>query len=116
MVTYKKIRRSKHNTKKIGRRTRLKNKTFNEIEINKSDGELLHDGDAQIKWWISISPRLLYISRDKSRSYWVLDKIRPTIHYNDEDRIIRVTHHKLTLNSPTVYAKIKELLTLYDDA
>lgn len=105
MVVYSKTRCYKRKGSKCTR------KIQKSIKVSKTDGDLTYNNVKQQKWWISFSPDLLYIWRDKIRFYWILSKVRPEIKFNDEEKTIKVTKHKLVLKSPTVYKRIKEILT-----
>jgi len=62
--------------------------------------------------WVDVSKGMLYISRKNSgRSYWVLDKIRPKMTFNDKNLTLRVGHNKITFRSPKKYSQIKKILS-----
>lgn len=82
------------------------------LHITKKDAAL-YVGSVEQKgrWWVSISDSLLYISRDTGRSYWMLQKVRPTIHFSDTKQTVRIASNRLVIHSPTLYNCIKGALS-----
>ena len=82
------------------------------IKLTRADGTLTTGGTLQkSRWWISISNGLLYIYRDNGRTYWVLSKVRPSMRFTDSTRTIHIASNTLILKSPTVYERVKAILS-----
>lgn len=109
MVTYT---RSRH-TRRKGSATRKRSSSLT-IKLTRSDGTLTTGDTLQkSRWWISISDGLLYIYRGAGhgRSYWVLSKVRPAIRFTDSNLTIHIASNTLVLKSPTVYERVKSILS-----
>ena len=69
------------------------------------------------KSWISVSDGYIYISRDKSRSYWILNKIkpmdRPKMTFIDKKQILRIENNKIIIKYEKDYNTVKSLLEPY---
>ena len=68
----------------------------------------------QKKGWVTVSESKLYISRDRSRSYWTkaLPKAkRPKVTFNDSTKTFRVATNRVVVSSRAQYNKVKGLLT-----
>lgn len=109
MATYSTLRRSRRS--RHNKRTRCCRMSNKEIRITKADGTLIvRDGIQPSRWQTRISKSLIYISKDNNSSYWLLEKVRPKIHFVDRTQTIHIASNRLLIKSPTTYNRIKELL------
>ncbi len=95
-----------------------------EIKLNKSKVDIYYKSDLQTSKnvWCNISISkdkiFIYISRDKSRSYWIGGKkgksCKLLIKFNDAKKMITVnTANKIIIHSIKDYAKIKKKAIYY---
>jgi hypothetical protein len=95
------------------RRRGATRKSVTKLRITKQDGSLYVGGSLQkAGWWITVSKSLLYVSRNGGRSYWVLSKVRPPMHFSDRNQSVTVGSNRLVLHSPTTYERVKAMLAL----
>lgn len=89
------------------------------IKLNKSKADIYYKSDLQTSKnaWCNISISkdkiFVYLSRDKSRSYWIGSKKRKScklsIKFNDVKKMITVnTSNKIIIHSSKDYTKIKK--------
>jgi hypothetical protein len=74
---------------------------------------IYYDGLFQIKGRAYISKSYLYISRDKSRSYWNWNKykyVRPKITFNKNKLFINVGKNRIVCKNVSQFEQAKELL------
>lgn len=95
-----------------------------EIKLKKSKADICYKSDLQTSknaWCnISISKNsiFVYVSRDKSRSYWIGGKkgksCKLSIKFNDAKKMITVnTTNKIIIRSDLYYTKIKKKAIYY---
>jgi hypothetical protein len=95
-----------------------------EIKLKKSKADIYYKSDLQTSknaWCnISISKNsiFVYISRDKSRSYWICGKkgksCKLSIKFNDSKKMITVnTANKIIIHSDLYYTNIKKKAIYY---
>ena len=95
-----------------------------EIKLKKSKADIYYKSDLQTSknaWcniYISKDKIFVYISRDKSRSYWIGGKkgksSKLSIKFNDAKKMIIVnTTNKIIIHSSKDYTKIKQKAIYY---
>jgi hypothetical protein len=95
-----------------------------EIKLKKSKADIYYKSDLQTSKnaWCNISISkdsiFVYVSRDKSRSYWIGGKkgksSKLSIKFNDAKKMITVnTSNKIIIRSDLYYTKIKKKAIYY---
>ena len=105
---------------KLSRRVNYKQSNNNKMITLRNNKIQLYNGNklqTDKKCWISVSDGYIYISRDKSRSYWILNKIkpmdRPKMTFNDKKQILRIGNNKIIIKYEKDYNTVKSLLEPY---
>ena len=105
---------------KLSRRVNYKQSNNNKMITLRNNKIQLYNGNklqTNKHCWISVSDGYIYISRDKSRSYWILNKIkpmdRPKMTFNDKKQILRIGNNKIIIKYEKDYNTVKSLLEPY---
>ena len=105
-VKRRSVKRSAVKRRSVKRSAAVKTRQVKEIKIK----TVYYDGVLQNKGWAKITPYQLYISRDTSRAYWMLEKVKPKISFNSSKLTITVGKNKLVCKSSTEFENAKRLL------
>jgi hypothetical protein len=80
----------------------------------RSSIRLYHKNKLQKRYWVTLSPNLLHIVRDRTRVYWSLKLIpkykRPKVKVNDLEKTLTIAGNKIVFKKPVEYRYAKNIL------
>jgi hypothetical protein len=62
------------------------------------------------KSWLKVNKNMLYINRGRSRSYWLLNKSKPKMSFDDKNLTLRVSSNKIKFKKSKRYNSVKSIL------